>query len=102
FGLQVYTCDLYFPESLVSILGQTFEDFEVVISDNASTDATAEICRTYAAADARIQYSRNERNIGGARNYNRVFELSSASYFKWQSHDNVIGKRYLELCVARL
>lgn len=101
-GLPVYNGERYLPETLDSILGQTFENFELVISDNASTDATAELCKKYAAADSRITYSRNARNIGGARNYNHVFALASAPYFKWQSHDDVIGDRYLELCVALL
>jgi glycosyltransferase involved in cell wall biosynthesis len=101
-GLPVYNGERYLAATLDSILGQTLTDFELVISDNASTDATKEICGDYAAADSRIAYVRNDRNIGGARNYNRVFALSSAPYFTWHAHDDLIGERYLERCLEPL
>jgi glycosyltransferase involved in cell wall biosynthesis len=101
-GLPVYNGEKYLASTLDSILSQTLADFELVISDNASTDATAEICAAYAAEDNRIRYTRNERNIGGARNYNRVFTLSSAPYFTWHAHDDLIGERYLERCLEPL
>ena len=59
-----------------SLLAQTFEDFEIIISDNASTDRTAEIARDYAARDGRIRYYRNEENVGAARNFDITFEHS--------------------------
>jgi glycosyltransferase involved in cell wall biosynthesis len=99
-GLPVFNGEKYLDESIRSVLGQTFDDFELIISDNASTDATREICLTYAAEDSRISYSRNDRNTGGAPNFNRVFALSSGEYFKWHSHDDVIGDHYLERCLA--
>jgi glycosyltransferase involved in cell wall biosynthesis len=98
-GLPVYNGGKYLRFALNSILSQTFTDFELIISDNASTDATQEICREHAAKDGRIRYYRNESNIGAAGNYNRVFELSSAGYFKWASHDDEFHSSLLEKCL---
>jgi glycosyltransferase involved in cell wall biosynthesis len=98
----VYDGEKYLVEALESVLAQSFEDFELVISDNASTDRTSEICRDYSLKDGRIRYYRNETNLGAAVNYNRVFELSTGSYFKWISHDDLSAPAFLENCVEIL
>ncbi len=98
-GLPVYNGENFLREAIESILAQTFADFELIISDNDSTDKTAEICREYAAKDKRIQYYRNEHNIGAAPNYNRVFQLSKGEYFKWAAHDDKLAPEYLQKCV---
>ena len=87
-GLPVYNGELYLHNALTTLLQQDFEDFELIICDNASTDATADICRSFAGKDARILYVRNERNIGLGANHNRTFELSRGQYFKWVAHDD--------------
>jgi glycosyltransferase involved in cell wall biosynthesis len=101
-GLAVYNGDRYLEEALDSILAQTFTDFELIISDNASTDRTAEICQRYAAQDPRIRYSRNETNIGGANNENLTFRLARGKYFRWAAHDDKLAPELLEKCVAVL
>jgi glycosyltransferase involved in cell wall biosynthesis len=101
-GLPVFNGEDYLAEALDSILAQTYTDFELIISDNASTDRTREICHSYAAQDKRIRYFRSEANLGAARNYNRVFELSSGEYFKWAAHDDVCAPEFLERCVKVL
>ena len=101
-GLPVHNGAAFLAEAIESILAQTFADFELVISDNASTDRTPEICRSYAAADGRIRYYRQETNIGAARNYNVVFQRSSGKYFKWAAHDDLIRPTFLARCVAAL
>lgn len=101
-GLPVYNGEKFIKEAIDSLLAQTFEDFELIISDNASTDKTEEICRAYAAKDQRIRYYRNEKNIGCARNFNRVFELSSGEYFKWAAHDDLHACDFLMKCVEVL
>ena len=63
-GLPVYNGENYLAESLEALLGQTYEDFELIISDNASTDGTADICQRYGKQDSRIRYIRQPRNIG--------------------------------------
>jgi glycosyltransferase involved in cell wall biosynthesis len=101
-GLPVYNGANYLAETLDCILAQTFEDFELIISDNASTDGTAEICSQYAARDPRIRYVQNATNLGAAKNYNRVFELSRGAYFKWNGHDDPLAPQFLERCVEIL
>src|SRR5580698_5675373 len=81
-GMPVYNGARYLEEALRSILNQTYRDCELLISDNASTDATESICRRYAAEDGRVRYLRNERNLGAAANYNRVIHLASGRYFR--------------------
>jgi len=98
-GLPVYNGAKYLRFALNSVLSQTFADFELIISDDASTDATQEICREYAAKDQRVHYYRNESNLGAAGNYNRVFELSRGEFFKWASHDDEFHPSLLEKCL---
>ena len=101
-GIPVYNGENYLAEALDSLLRQSFGDFELLISDNASTDRTQEICRAYAARDARVRYVRQDRNIGAGPNHNRVLELSQAPYFKWAAHDDLYAPAYLAECVAAL
>ena len=75
-GLPVYNGERYLAEAFDCFLAQTFQDFEIIVCDNASTDRTAEICRSFAQRDPRIRYYRNEKNLGAIPNFNRVFELS--------------------------
>jgi glycosyltransferase involved in cell wall biosynthesis len=97
-GFPVYNGERYMAQALDSLLGQELTDFELIISDNASEDATREIALDYAARDDRVRYHRNQRNLGLARNFNRVFELSSGRYFKWAAHDDWHGKESLRVC----
>jgi glycosyltransferase involved in cell wall biosynthesis len=101
-GLPVFNGQQFLPELLDSLLTQTFKDFEIVICDNASNDGTEEICREYERRDCRIHYVRNERNIGAVANFNRVFELSTAAFFKWAAHDDLYRAEYLDACVRLL
>lgn len=101
-GLPVFNGEKYLAESLDSLLAQTYGDFELIISDNASTDRTREICTDYALNDARIRYHRNGRNLGGAANHNLVFRMSNARYFKWGSYDDLLAPEFLERCVKVL
>jgi glycosyltransferase involved in cell wall biosynthesis len=95
-GLPVYNSERYLRQSLDSLLAQTFPDFVLVISDNASTDGTAQICRQYAAADSRIMYFRNETNIGNPRNFNRVAGLAETRYLKWSTADDFWEPTFLQ------
>ena len=90
-GLAVYNGENFINQAIDSILAQTFQDFELIISDNASTDKTNEICEEYAARDGRIRYYRNSTNIGGANNENRTFILSKGKYFRWAAHDDIVA-----------
>ncbi len=98
-GLPVYNGERFLKEALDSILAQTFEDFELIISDNASYDKTEEICREYASRDRRIRYHRFEKNHGAARNYNYVFGMSRGEYFRWATADDFCAPESLRKCV---
>jgi len=95
-GLPVYNGERFVVQAIESVLNQTFPDLEFVISDNASTDRTEEICRDYAARDKRVRYHRNEVNIGANPNFRRVFALSTAEYFKWVTHDDMQTLDFVE------
>ena len=101
-GLPVYNGENYLEEALEAILAQTFKGFELVVSDNASTDRTEEICRAYAAKDSRIRYYRSPKNLGPAWNHNRVFELSTGEYFRWAAHDDLLASSLIEQSVEVL
>jgi len=101
-GLPVYNGERYISETVDSLLAQTFEDFELVICDNASGDRTEQICRAYAAKDPRIRYIRNSTNLGSARNYRLALELSSGEYFRWSNDDDLFAPTSLERCVEVL
>ena len=101
-GLPVFNGERYLEETINSILNQTFTDFELVITDNASTDRTQEICLSYVNQDSRIHYHRNHKNLGAAPNYNLAFELASGEYFKWAAHDDLIAPDFLFRCVDAL
>lgn len=101
-GMPVYNGESYLPTALDSFLAQTYTDFEIVISDNASTDSTEEICRRYAEQDPRVKYHRAEENRGGTWNFNRVVELSGGELFRWAAHDDAVKPTYLEHTVAAL
>lgn len=101
-GLPVYNGEKYLHFALESILHQDYTDFELVISDNASEDGTADICRTYAQKDNRIRYHRFETNQGAARNFSRVFELARGEYFKWAAYDDICLPGFLKRCVETL
>jgi len=101
-GMPVYNGEQYLEKALLSLLNQTFTDFELIISDNASTDRTEKICETFAARDPRIRYFRNPVNIGAYQNWYRVFELSCGEYFASVAHDDVYHPEYMEKCIAEL
>ncbi|HWQ95894.1 MAG TPA: glycosyltransferase family 2 protein, partial [Candidatus Methylomirabilis sp.] len=101
-GLPVCNGENYLKEALDSILAQTYTEFELIISDNASTDSTPRICQAYTDKDPRIRYYRNEKNLGAAWNFNHVFEMSYGEYFKWAAHDDIIAPDYILKCVKVL
>lgn len=101
-GLPVYNGADYLAASLDALLHQTFSDFEIILSDNGSTDATPAIARAYAARDSRITYLRYQNNRGAAWNWNNTLAHARAEYFKWAAHDDLHDPRYIERCIAVL
>lgn len=101
-GLPVYNGENYLAEAIGSVLLQTFDDLELIIYDNASSDHTAEICRDAAASDPRVHYFRNEHNLGAARNYNLAWQRGIGEYFKWLAHDDRMKPAYVATTLAAL
>lgn len=99
-GMPVYNGEKYVRQALDSLLAQDYANFELIISDNASTDGTAEICQAYAARDKRIRYYRNETNLGAIKNFNRVFGLSNGEYFMWAAADDLWHPSFISRCVS--
>lgn len=101
-GMPVYNGARYIKEALDSLTTQTYSDFELIISDNASADSTPEIIKKYAAKDRRLRYYRNEKNLGLGANQNRVYALARGEYFMLAHHDDVRAPEYLERCLEIL
>lgn len=101
-GLPVYNGENYLAEALDSLLGQTFGDFELIVSDNASTDGTQDVARRYAGRDERVHYVRQPVNRGAGWNFSETFRLARGEYFKWAAHDDLCAPEFLQRCVERL
>ena len=83
-GIPVFNGEQYIGQALDALLAQSWRDFEIIISDNASTDRTEAICREYVARDARVVYHRPPENLGAINNFNRLVALSRGEYFSGQ------------------
>jgi glycosyltransferase involved in cell wall biosynthesis len=101
-GIPVYNGEPFLSETIASIEAQTYSRYEVIISDNASTDGTEAICRAYAARDSRVRYVRNARNVGAARNFGQLVTLASGEYFKLANADDLCDPPLVAQCVAVL
>jgi glycosyltransferase involved in cell wall biosynthesis len=101
-GVPLFNSASYLASALDSLIAQTFGRFEIVISDNGSTDGTEEICRRYAALDHRIRYFRHDVNKGATWNHNFLIKEARGRYFRWHHYDDLCEPRHLEQCVAAL
>jgi hypothetical protein len=98
-GLPVHNGGNFLAAAIESILAQTYGEFDLLISDNASIDGTEQICRAYAKRDARIRYMRRPKNVGAAANHNLLVRMADSPYFKWAAHDDVLAPGFLAACV---
>lgn len=101
-GMPLFNEGRYLRQAFDSLLAQDFTDFEIVISDNASTDETPAICREYAARDRRIAYRLNDANIGMTANQNRVLDGAETEFFMWAAGHDLWHPTFLTRCVAVL
>lgn len=101
-GLPVYNREKFITQAIEALLAQTFTDFELIISDNASTDRTEAICRDYAARDARIRYIRQPVNLGLLGNFNYVKQEAKGKYFMWTASDDLCEPQFVEALVSQL
>lgn len=102
-GLPVYNGENYLEHTLQALLAQTFEDFTVVVSDNASTDATPDIVKDLTGDNPRVVYMRHAKNLGAAPNYNAAFTAAEPSdYFAWVAHDDIPRPSFFGSCIDAL
>jgi glycosyltransferase involved in cell wall biosynthesis len=97
-GMPVFNGERYIVQALDSILSQSYSDFELIISDNASDDRTADICQDFVRKDPRIRYFRQPSNLGAPRNFNFVFEQAAGHYFKWAADNDVCDRDLVTVC----
>lgn len=102
FAIPVYNAERHLATALDSILVQTMDDLEVVVSDNASTDGTPDLVRDYARDDARVRYLPLEHNAGQIANFNRVLERSRGTYVRWMGADDWVEADYAQRAAAAL
>lgn len=95
-GLPVYNGEKFISQILDNLLSQTFADFELMISDNNSTDKTSEICMKYAEKDDRIRYMRQKENLGATKNFHFVLQQAKSPYFMWASADDIQEPTFIE------
>jgi glycosyltransferase involved in cell wall biosynthesis len=101
-GLPVFNGEAFLVQALETILGQTYGDFELIISDNASTDATPDIVHDYASRDTRIRCFRQASNVGAGNNWSFVAEQARGQWVKWVSANDEYSPRLLEDCLEPL
>lgn len=101
-GMPVHNSEKFIRRALDGLLSQTYSDFEIIISDNASTDFTPKICEEYIKKDKRIRYFRQEQDMGGHRNFMFVLQQAKCKYFKWVASDDIYLPDFLEKNISIL
>ncbi len=101
-GVPVYNGEDYIAEAITSHLEQDFGDFELVVSDNCSTDGTPDIVNDFVKADARVTYTSNDENIGSTANFNRLFRLTNGDLFRWAAADDRVEPGYLSKVISMM
>lgn len=101
-GMPVYNGEKTIERALDSLIAQNYSNLEIIISDNASTDATEDICKRYVQKDSRVSYNRTKKNFGGIWNFNKVFETSTGDYFMWAAADDERELSFVSACLERL
>jgi glycosyltransferase involved in cell wall biosynthesis len=102
FGLPVRNGAETIGRCIESLLAQDLEDIEILIADNASTDGTQDIIRSYAARDPRIKPLLSEKDLGQIENFNRVVRMASGEYIRWIGSEDWLEPEYASRCAAVL
>ena len=95
-GMPVYNGELFIKKAIESILDQTFTDFELIISNNSSSDSTEKICQDFIDKDNRIQINTQKKNIGIHRNFNFLLSKAKGEYFAWAAVDDYLDNDFME------
>lgn len=100
--MPVYNGSKYLVQALDSLLSQTWSDFELIISDNASTDDTEAICKSYASLDSRIRYFRQPENLGALANFEFLLNKAQGQFFMWAAADDIWDPQWIETLCAQI
>jgi glycosyltransferase involved in cell wall biosynthesis len=100
--MPVYNSSATLAPAIKSMLAQSYTNFELIISDNASSDDTADICRYFASIDNRVQFHQQSHNIGGISNFNYVLSKCTGKFFMWAAGDDLRTTKFLEESVVAL
>ena len=101
-GMPVYNGERFLKEAIDSLCAQTFTDWKMLISDDASTDGSRAICEEYVQKDPRITYTRQEKNIGMFPNFKFLLDKADCEYFMWAAQDDIREDEYMRTCVQNL
>jgi glycosyltransferase involved in cell wall biosynthesis len=101
-GLPVYNGERFIQKALDSLLAQDYPNMELIISDNASTDRTRDMCLTYQVKDSRVHYYRNDVNIGMMSNFKRALDLARGEYFMFAAHDDTWSPEFISILLSDL
>ena len=101
-GMPVYNGEKYVEEALTSLLNQSYDEWDLCISDNNSIDNTRIICEKFCKYDSRISYIRQDQNLGAIENYKYLLEKSVSPYFMWAACDDLWHKDFIEVCIEGL
>ncbi|MCI5114379.1 MAG: glycosyltransferase [Candidatus Electrothrix sp. AW1] len=101
-GMPVYNGSIFIERAVDSLRNQSYNDWNLLISDNASTDRTPEICKKYVREDSRIEYYRQDTNIGALANFRFLLSSVNCEYFMWAAADDMWGKGFVAACVDLL
>ncbi|MGB7537229.1 MAG: glycosyltransferase, partial [Anaerolineales bacterium] len=101
-GMPVFNGGKFIAGAMDSLIAQTFTDWTLLISDNCSTDNTRDICESYCSKDARIQYIKQDKNIGAIDNFKYLLEQANAPFFMWAAADDLWEKNFISVCIKGL
>lgn len=101
-GMPIYNGEKYLAQALDSLLEQEYRNFELIVSNNASTDGTESICRQYATRDQRIRYYRNRENVGALANFGMVLNRAMGDYFMWSACDDLWMPGFISATLQQL
>jgi len=101
-GMPVYNDKSFLPLALESLLNQSYRHFELILSDDCSTDGSAEICKEAEKWDTRIRYIRQPSNIGISRNMKFLLNQAKGKYFMWAANDDLWHPDFIKELVRGL
>lgn len=101
-GIPIFNEGTFIQQSLDALLTQDYQNIEIIISDNASTDETEKICVEYAAKYEWVHYHRFNKNQGPAKNFDYVLQAATGKYFMWAAGHDLWAKNYLSACIEML